>query len=318
MIFKKADSKQTQLSSLKTLLQHSKSDKQKALIQKELNILQSGIEAEAQNTYYIDFYLQDSKNVLVLHDIRLEHNGRTAQIDHMLISRLGIELLESKSFKGELTINTDGSLQVKHANKAQAYPNPLEQSRRHAKVVEEFVRDKATLGKRIELLGGIEVSSRVLINPQTPITNQKLPEHFVRADAFLTERNKEFDSVGILKSFKLVGKMTNIDTVRAIAKMLVDAHTPIEFDYAAKYKVSQQISTPEPGVTTKEEADQDVKQTSVKDKLKEGDACPFCSNKLVLRKGKNEIYFLGCSSFPKCRFSRRVAKADVQVAQKSQ
>lgn len=275
MIFKKADSKEAELTTLKRVLKQSTSDSQKALIQKDLNTLQSGLEAELQNAYYIDFYLKESKNVLVLHDIRLEHNGRTAQIDHMLISRLGIELLESKSFKGELTINSDGSLQVKHSNKVQAYPNPLEQSRRHAKVVEEFVRDKATLGKRIELLGGIEVSSRVLINPNTPITNQNLPEHFVRADAFLTQRNNEIDNIGILQTFKLVGKMTTIDTVKEIAQLLVDAHTPIEFDYAAKYKVSQQIHTQKTEVTKKEEADQEVKQTSLNDKLKEGDACPF-------------------------------------------
>jgi len=55
MIFKEADSKQKQLNTLKMLLQQSKSDKQKALIQKDLNILQSGIEAEQQNAYYIDY-----------------------------------------------------------------------------------------------------------------------------------------------------------------------------------------------------------------------------------------------------------------------
>jgi len=304
MIFKEADSKQKQINTLKMLLHQSRSDKQKALIQKDLNILQSGIEAEQQNAYYIDFYLRDSKNLLVLHDIRIEHNGRSAQIDHMLISRFGIELLESKSFKGELTINEDGSLKVAHSNRVQAYPNPLEQSRRHAKVVEEFIKDKTDLGKRVSLLGGFEVDSRVLINPNTPITNKNLPEHFVRGDAFLTKRNDEINKIGILKSFKLVSKMISIDTVKEIAQLLLDAHKPIDFDYTSKYKLMQQ-STPE------EEQSQVVKQTSTKDKLKEGDACPFCGQKLVLRKSKNEIYFLGCSSFPKCRFSRRVAKADV-------
>lgn len=311
MIFKEADSKQKQLNTLKKLLQQSTSDKQKALIQKDLNMLQSGLDAEKQNAYYIDFYLKDNNNLLVLHDIRIEHNGKSAQIDHILISRFGIELLESKSFKGELTINEDGSLKVSGFNKVQAYPNPLEQSRRHAKVVEELVKDKTDLGKRVNLLGGIEVDSRVLINPNTPMTNKNLPEHFVRGDAFLTQRNKEIDKIGILKSFKLVSKMISIDTVKEIAQLLVDAHKPIDFNYAAKYKVMQQTITQEPLNTTQEEQSQVVKPTSAKDKLKEGDACPFCSHKLVLRKSKNEIYFLGCSNFPKCRFSRRVAKADL-------
>jgi len=229
----------------------------------------------------------------------------------MLISRFGIELLESKSFKGELTINEDGSLKVAHSNRVQAYPNPLEQSRRHAKVIEEFIKDKTDLGKRVSLLGGFEVDSRVLINPNTPITNKNLPEHFVRGDAFLTQRNDEINKMGILKSFKLVGKMIGIDTVKEIAQLLVDAHKPIDYDYAAKYKVMKQPTTKEPLHKNDEPMSQIAKPNSIRNKLKEGDDCPFCGHKLVLRKGKNEIYFLGCSSFPKCRFSRRVAKADV-------
>lgn len=35
--------------------------------------------------------------------------------------------------------------------------------------------------------------------------------------------------------------------------------------------------------------------------------CPKCGNKLVERKGKNGL-FLGCSSFPKCRFTKNIAK----------
>lgn len=318
MIFKKADSKQKQLNTLKMLLQQSTSDKQKALIQKDLNILQSGIKAEQQNAYYIDFHLKDNTNLIVLHDIRLEHNDRTAQIDHMIITRFGIELLESKSFKGKLTINEDYSLEIDNNGKVQTYPNPLEQSKRHAKVVEEFLKDKANLSKRIDFFGGWEISSRVLIHPETTITNKKLPEDFVRADTFLSKRNEEVDKMGVLQVFKLLGKITTIDTAKEVAQLLIDAHTPIDFNYEAKYKVPQQNTITEPSHTIEEELKKEKleagKQTSVNDKLKEGDPCPFCSSKLVLRKGKNESYFLGCSSFPKCRFTRILGKNYIGIS----
>ncbi len=62
-----------------------------------------------------------------------------AQIDHMIITRFGIELLESKSSKGQMTINKDGSISLKNRNRATVtLPNPLEQSVRHAKVIRAF------------------------------------------------------------------------------------------------------------------------------------------------------------------------------------
>lgn len=38
-----------------------------------------------------------------------------------------------------------------------------------------------------------------------------------------------------------------------------------------------------------------------------GDSCPKCSGQLVIRINKlNQIRFLGCSNFPKCRFSTNI------------
>ena len=45
----------------------------------------------------LNFYLKDNKNVIVLYGLRIEYNGENVQIDHMLITRFGIELIESKS-----------------------------------------------------------------------------------------------------------------------------------------------------------------------------------------------------------------------------
>lgn len=45
------------------------------------------------------------------------------------------------------------------------------------------------------------------------------------------------------------------------------------------------------------------------DNIKE--KCPFCGSELVLRKGKYSS-FLGCSTYPKCKFTRPADKSDVQ------
>ena len=75
---------------------------------------------------------------MLLHDIRIEHKGRTAQFDHIVIAPLGITILESKSFKGELTIDDDNSLKVKYGKYTKTFPNPIEQNIRHEKVLYDF------------------------------------------------------------------------------------------------------------------------------------------------------------------------------------
>jgi len=293
MILKQCDSKQETLNTLKQLLKDSNNDKQRSLISRDLNLLKSGIESEQENAYYIDFYLKKSQNIIVLHDIRIEHKGRTAQIDHILISRLGIELLESKSFKGKLTIKEDASLEVLDNNKTLSYPNPLEQSKRHADVLREFIKDNFHFAKRVDLLGGFNIKSVVLINPKTPVTNQTLPNQFFRADAYISKRSEELDRISFIKTLQLISTMVNIETVKELANLIKDTHTPINFDYKNKYKISN-LSNKVQDISNNEEM------------LTEGSPCPFCQKKLVIRNGNNNTTFLGCSGFPKCRFNRSI------------
>ena len=60
--------------------------------------LKNGYKAEKDHAYYIKTYYKNSENSVILHDIRLEHSGITAQFDHIFISCVEIAILESKSF----------------------------------------------------------------------------------------------------------------------------------------------------------------------------------------------------------------------------
>ena len=300
MIFKNIDDKSNQIQTLEDLLSKSNSDAQKKLIDADLKRLKSGIEAEKENAYYLNFEFEKSENIILLHDVRLEHDGRTAQFDHLLISRFGIELLESKSSKGTMTINEDGSLNLKNGKYTNTYPNPLEQSKRHGVVLRDYIDSKNILSKRIDIFGGIEIISRVLINPKTTLTNKKLPDGFERADSFVSKRRKEIDDIGFFKALSTVSKGYNIDKAMEIAQMLVDAHKPIEFNYAKKYRIKKEV-------IEKKVADKSI-DTENTDKV-----CPRCNEGLlVVKKIKSkkaqEKYtnheFVGCSRYPKCRFTQ--------------
>ena len=243
MIFKEIDSKDHEINTLKELIGKSKSESQKALIKKDLQALENGYIAEKENAYYLDFHFESKERLILLHDIRIEHKGRTAQFDHIVIAPLGITILESKSFKGELTIDDDNSLKVKYGKYTKTFPNPIEQNIRHEKVLYDFIHDTFEIPTRFKLMGGIPINNKVLIHPNTTVSNKKLPEGFERSDAFATSRNKEIDNMGAGKVLLSTVTFVTKELAKEFAKGLIKAHKPIKFDYTMKYKVSQKEKT---------------------------------------------------------------------------
>ena len=226
-----------QIKILRSLLKRSNSPKQKKLIEDDLKKLENGYRAEKENAYYLNFEFEDSKNIIVLHDLRLKHQGYTAQIDHILISRSWITLLESKSFTGKLTIKNDGSLHVQYPKNFKTFPNPVEQNERHKKIIESLIDTYFDLPSNIKMLGGLEFQTKVLINPQTTLVNKELPDGFARADSYVTQRRKEIDKIGAFEAIKLVSKTMTFDKAKELAQFLISRHEPFEFDYTKKYRV---------------------------------------------------------------------------------
>ncbi|NEW61663.1 NERD domain-containing protein, partial [Sulfurovum sp. bin170] len=219
--------------------QLSKNPKQQALIRADLSRVENGYQAEKDNAYYLDFRFKDNPRNILLHDIRIEHNGKTAQIDHIIINRLGIEVLESKSFTGTLSIKGDGSLNVKYGQKTQTFPNPIEQNKRHAEILANFIKENMELPANIKLLG-IPISSTVLINPKTTMGNDTLPKGFDRADSFSTHWNESVDKMSTLTVFKTLGSIMSFDKVKKIADLLLNNHNPRAFDYIKKYPIRKE------------------------------------------------------------------------------
>jgi hypothetical protein len=240
MIYKTIDSKNREIAELKELLNQSKNSRQQTLIKADLRRIQNGYNAEKDNAYYLDFAFKDSPTVTLLHDIRIEHNGRVAQIDHILINRRGIEVLESKSFTGELTIKKDGSLDVKYGQKIETFPNPIEQNKRHSEILIDFIKENMELPANIKLLG-IHVNSTVLINPKTTVANGALPKGFERADSFITKWNERVDKMSPLTVFKALTTILTLDRVQEIAEFLVKNHKPKSYDYRKKYPIKKEV-----------------------------------------------------------------------------
>src|SRR5438552_9188590 len=100
MLLKVADDKQPDIDALELLLIRSGLDAAtKAKIDREIKNVRAGAQGEREAAHEIDFHYAKHPNRAVIHDLRLEVEGRVAQIDHLIIDRyLTIWVCESKHF----------------------------------------------------------------------------------------------------------------------------------------------------------------------------------------------------------------------------
>src|SRR5688572_8169141 len=107
MQIKAADNKHGEVAELTALL--ARRDLQRStreLIEREIRAIKAGQRGEADAAYHIEFYTQHSPDTMTLHDLRLQCNGRVAQIDHVIVTRsFEFWVCESKRFADEAVIN---------------------------------------------------------------------------------------------------------------------------------------------------------------------------------------------------------------------
>lgn len=189
MLIKSADDKTRRIELLQDLQGSPQIDAyQRQWLRDELFRLRRGIEGERDAAHYIDSYFKDKPSFAVIHDLRISVDGDVAQIDHLLLGfGLHIYLLETKCFNGNLCINERGEFTVEYAGeKVYGIPSPIEQSRRHERVL-------ARLLDRLEITGRLGLKPTfhhaVLLHPKATITRPP-------AAAFNTDDVIKADQIG--------------------------------------------------------------------------------------------------------------------------
>lgn len=206
MLIKSADEKSSDLKLLEALETQNLNRQQQEWLQEKLWALRTGIQGEKDAAYYINAEYGDSKNYAVLHDLRIELDGETAQIDHVLLGHHFAFLLETKNFNGNISINEYGEFTVEYPrSKPRGIPSPLEQSHRHERIFSKLldhlnIRNTATDEK-------IKVYHVVLFSPKSIIKrpdNQKFDtSNIIKADALRLWRDN-FKSDEILRAKTLL------------------------------------------------------------------------------------------------------------------
>lgn len=239
MIIKTADDKTSQITILESLGARREANADvRNRIEREIRNMRAGIKGENEAAYEIDFHFGASKNYAVIHDLRIECEGRVAQIDHFVIGRfLDMWVCETKNFSEGIAINEQGECSRFFNNKPYGMASPFEQNRKHIMVLESLFKTGAVaLPKRLgmsirpNMHGVILVSNNARISrPKTKITGV---DTIIKSDQFrsMVEQANEADTNPLT-----IAKVIGADTLENLARAIAAQHKPIEFNWAAKF-----------------------------------------------------------------------------------
>ena len=239
MLIKPADDRTPDLEALRALaLRPDATPEVRAKIDREIRNIQSGVRGESDAAYQMDFYFRESKNWMIVHDLRLECGHRVAQIDHLLINRfLQIYVCESKSVIEGVSINELGEFVTFFRGQPRGIPSPIEQNRRHATVLEAvFKTGQVAPPRRLGFTLTPVLFSLVLVSTNARISRPKvnLPglDTIIKSDQLKARVERDIDADNnALQLAKMVGP----DKLQEFAERLAEEHRPIAYNWAAKF-----------------------------------------------------------------------------------
>jgi hypothetical protein len=248
MLIKSADDKESEIAILQNLLSHERVPaEKKQLIERAVRNLSVGIATERQAAFEIDFYAAPSKNLFVIHDLRLEIGGRVAQIDHLLMNRaFEVFVLETKTFSTGLSINDRGEFSTFYEGKEVGIPSPIEQNARHISVLKDAFKEIG-LPKRLGITLQPSFNSVVLVSPKAIINRPKLASSdasIIKLDQFFSWYHKKMDGL-TLKDTVGILKICSSDTIKNLGEKLLSLHKPNRVDYIKRFDLGSALLSKE-------------------------------------------------------------------------
>ena len=109
----------------------------------------AGQKQEQDVAFFLRRAFKDHDQVYVINDFKFNHNNEVAQIDHLIVYTFGFVLIESKSIKGEVKVNSLGEWTRSLNRHWSGMASPIKQVELQQKLLQEMLyanRDKV-LGK---------------------------------------------------------------------------------------------------------------------------------------------------------------------------
>ncbi|MDX2096407.1 MAG: NERD domain-containing protein [Leptolyngbyaceae cyanobacterium bins.59] len=255
---------------------------------------QAGRAAEEQIAHYLNRAFKTDENFHIFNNLRFAKQDDAAQIDHLVLHRYGVILIESKSVTTRVEVNELGEWKRWFGNSWQGMASPVLQVKRQGEFLREYLENQVekllskTLGMQhrftnMPINGLVAISDSGIINRPASL---KLDE-VCKADQVpdkvrsIWERRKKADSFFNL-DFKDVGYSFEKDEFNRISDFLLQEHQLL--------KHRSQAPTPKP-VAPVSEAPQ-LKPKSELQTTLEKHQCRHCqSSNVRIEYGKYGYYF---------------------------
>ena len=242
MIIKHAEDKQGSLDALQSLLAHPGADAgTKKRIEREILNIKAGVRGEEEAAYEIKVHWGESKNWMIIHDLRIEHGGLVAQIDHLLINRfMEMWVCESKHFSEGIAINEHGEFSAFWGSKPYGVHSPIEQNNKHLLILKRFLDSGSiALPTRMGFTIKPNLKSLILVSKRARISRPKAKidglETIIKNDQLFKTIDKAIDDNN---NPLLIAKLIGQETLKDLGEKVAQCHRPIQFDWAAKFGLS--------------------------------------------------------------------------------
>ena len=245
MQLKAADDRTSDIAALEALASRPDIDvRAKQRIRDDLVRLRAGIRGEREAAYEIEFHLGSNPNRITIHDLRVEVDGRVAQIDHLILDRLlGIWVCESKHFAEGVAVNDEGEWTAFYGRRAYGIGSPIAQNRKHIAVLDDvFANSSVELPRRFGITLKPQLRSLILVSNSARITRPKSAaararivglDSVIKVDQLMPYLEAEVDKRGIRDARRIV----SAETIDRIGRDLVALHRPAA-DWSARYGIS--------------------------------------------------------------------------------
>lgn len=210
-----------------------------------------------------------SDDYLVLNDLLIrDWNGETTQIDHVVVSRYGIFVIETKCYKGWIFGHENNRVWTQSlftgrrwfgGSEQHKFRNPIKQNWRHIYVLAEVLElPKRLLHNVVVFSGESEFKTEV---PENVMFDNDVVEYI---------RSFKDEVLGWERCERIVAKLRKLDLSESEQEMRVHVEN--------LYKDHVAIPT------------------------RQVPACPRCGSPMKLRHRRiDDAPFFGCSQYPKCR-----------------
>lgn len=296
VILKSESSSEKQLAEMEQLLPEITVPKAKASLERDIAAVKAGISGENMILYE----LQNSHiPMFILHDLYLECESLTAQIDFLIVTRRRDFVIECKNLYGNITVDNSGEFVRTVANKKEGIYSPITQGKRHLELIKQIRKsEKKNLLLKMMFEKYFYENYRsvvVLANSKTVLDTRHAPaeikKQVIRADQ-LTDYIKKVNAEPGTVEF-------SEKDMEELANFFLNCHRECKTDYLEKYREAVRLAEKTPQAAESEQ--------SVTDNVEPTPAiplCPKCGAPMVKRRatrGENAgSEFWGCSRFPHC------------------